>query len=261
MFDSHCHLNDEVFDETITEVIAKAREGGVNYFLIPGVDIESSLKSVKICEIYKNCFASVGVHPTVDLEKLDIDQCSFKLSEMLERNCTLALGETGLDYYKYSSSSEIQKKFFVMHIKLAIKHGKSLIVHNRLATEDVIKILDENWHNDLHERVIFHCAQVDDNRLIEYALKKGIYLGVDGDITFNKRKYAALKNISLDTILVETDSPFLLPEPLRSEKHSIINKPENIVLIAKRIAEIKDVSFEKVIEATTKNAFKAFLTK
>ncbi|MEK7079220.1 MAG: TatD family hydrolase, partial [Patescibacteria group bacterium] len=185
-----------------------------------------------------------------------------------------AVGEVGLDkhYYQntkyadYTISPEfinLQKELLVAQIKLAIQHKKSLILHNREAKKEFLEVMRKNWNEGLAYKTVFHCCEADKD-LLSFAKEHHIFIGVDGDVTYDLQKQEFVKTIPLDLLVLETDSPYLLPEPLRSKKmflpagRQVPNEPKNIPFIALCISEIKGVSINQLIDTTTENAKRLF---
>lgn len=256
MFDTHCHIFDKSFEGNLDTLIVSAREVGVTYFVVPSVSIETSKQSVNIANAYQNVFAAVGIHPTEKLLHDNIDGSERALSELCLKKKVVALGETGLDYYRYKSSRNVQKEYFKMHMKLAIKNDKALILHDRQSTNDVINLLETSWQPSLKEKVVFHCSCLQDE-VLAFAKEKGAFLGIDGDITYDKFKQTQLKKVSFDRILLETDSPYLLPEPLRSQRMHP-NYPANLAVIANFVAKLLAIKVEDLVHITTQNAKRVF---
>jgi len=219
MFDTHCHLNFDFFDNKLKDVISSAREVGVERFVIPGTDIESSKKAIKIAGHYKNVYAAIGIHPTEDLEKKGVSKIIEQLREMVEDSKKIvAIGEVGLDYYRFKSPASKQIEFLKEQIKLAKKLGLSVIFHNRVATKDFLKTVDLMWDSSLKNKIVFHACSAD-KTILDFAKKKGVYIGVDGDVTYDDQKASFIKKVPLDMLVLETDSPFLTPRPVRNGKH------------------------------------------
>ena len=257
MFDTHCHLNLPEFDSILGSSIEKARELGVEKFLIPSTNLKNAKKALEIADFYSNVFVAIGIHPTEDQDKMNLDSTITKIEELVEDNQkVIAIGETGLDYYKFTSAASVQLKFLYQHIQLARKLGLSLILHNRQADEDIIKSLEDNWSDTLSSKVVFHCCPPSD-QLLQFAKQKRIFIGVDGDITYDQSKQEFIKNVPLDLLVLETDSPYLTPEPLRTAK-IFPNKPENLPLIAQKVATIKGISLSVVKEKTLQNSLMLF---
>lgn len=259
MFDTHCHLNYETFNDEkeLNKIIVAAREVGLTHAVIPGMDLSTSFKARNIAEDYHQFYFAAGIHPTEKLDDLKLDEVQFKLEELLKDSLkAVAIGECGLDYYKPQSGHTLQIEFLKMHINLAKRTGLSLILHNRLATDDLLQTLEKSWTDNLSGHVVMHCASPEPE-VLNYAFKKHIYLGFDGDITYDSAKQNFIKEVPNDLIVLETDTPFLTPEPVRSEKR-FPNEPKNIVYTAQKIADLKGVELEKLIKITTNNAKRLF---
>lgn len=269
MFDTHCHLNSSRFKKDLNTIITDAIASGVNYFVVPGSNIKSSGRAVEIAKKYKQIYAAVGIHPTeivINKETKTFDEflsvTMYKLREFLENNnAIVAIGEIGLNHYEGQTEEifEMQKPLFISQLQLAIEYKKSIIIHNRGATEIILNLLKQNWHSFFENRVVFHCCEAN-IALLSFAQKHGVCIGVDGDITFSKTKAEFIKRAPLELLVVETDAPYLLPEPLRTQK-MYPNKPEYLKYIIHKVAEIKNVTLEEVIQQTTLNGKKLFRIK
>lgn len=273
--DTHCHLNFKRFKNTLDEVNIATKEKGVTICIVPGTDILLSLKAVEIASKYEGIYAAVGIHPHHTMEKsmiqnqnsntLEIDV--HELEKLIIHPKVVAIGEVGLDrhvyedtkYPDYQISEEFinaQKEYFIAQLHLAQKYEKALIIHNRETKKDLLAILDIEWTAEMRLRTVFHCCEPDEE-LLAYAIAHNIYIGVDGDVTYGGEKAAFVKKIPLDSLVLETDSPFLLPEPLKTQK-LYPNTPANIPIIAQCIADLKGVEVEEVAQATTRNAKRLF---
>lgn len=268
MFDTHCHLNFSSFKKNLNDVIDRAKKMGVTKMVVPGTDVSSSQKAVKLAGMYEGLYAAVGIHPhhvyemigDVDWhERNDIDEVE-KLCRMLE---VIAIGEIGMDKHVYEKTKyasyavddkfiELQTDLFKRQVELAIKYEKSLIVHNREAKDDVLRVLSLHWDAKLEYRSVFHCCEPDLD-ILEFAKKHKLFIGVDGDLTYWKEKQEFIKRVPLEMIVLETDAPFLLPEPLRSEK-KYPNEPVNLSIIAEAVAKAKGLDVDQVQKATFQNA-------
>lgn len=283
MFDTHCHLNFRVFEGKVRQVIKEAKESDVNYFVVPGTDIETSKKAVEIAQKFNGVFAAVGIHPHHINQiqnsnlKSQNENLNLKIKE-LEKIITfpkvVAVGEIGLDKYIYQKTKyknyqvnddfiEFQKIFFIEQLKLAKKYKKPVIIHNRQAKKDLLDILNANYHL-LNTNIVFHCCEPDDE-LLNFAIKNKIFIGVDGDVTYNKKKQEFVKKIPLNLLLLETDSPFLKPRVtslIRSDKNVTekerVNEPKNLLITAYFVSKILKKSFDEIAEKTTKNGKKFF---
>ncbi|MBI3366336.1 TatD family hydrolase [Candidatus Roizmanbacteria bacterium] len=281
MFDTHCHLNFSAFKKNLDDVIENAKTSGVHYFVIPGTDYVSSKRAVEIAEKNEGFYTAVGIHPHHVFEIKE--RCSKerfckplpvvvrkeleKLKSLISSEKVVAIGEIGIDRHIYQKTKyngysidealiEYQKAFLEAQLDLAMQYEKSVILHNREAKEDILKILADVWSKKLEDRTVFHCCEPD-QELLDFAKDHKIYLGVDGDVTYSESKKAFIKKIPLELLVLETDSPFLLPEPLRSQK-KYPNEPKNLAVIAEYIAHLKNVSINQLIDITTENGKKLF---
>jgi TatD DNase family protein len=267
MFDTHCHLNFSRFKKNVDEVVDTAINTGVKGMVIPGTDIQSSRKAIELAQKYAqnglDIWAAVGIHPHHVYEhKEDSDELA-ELEKLLNEDRVVAVGEIGLDRHQYEQTKyeayhvderfiEAQKKLFQAQFELAIKHKKSLIMHNREAKDELLPLVRELWDPSLKGRAVLHCCEPD-LELLAFAKELGLYLGVDGDLTYWAEKQEFIKQVPLEMLVIETDAPFLLPEPLKSQK-LYPNVPANVVLVAEKVAELKGETLERVAEATTANA-------
>lgn len=275
MFDTHCHLNFEVFKNTRAEVIQRANNSGVNYILVPGTDYETSQKAVVVANEFKNVYAAVGIHPH-HLFKFKISNLKFEntikeelkpIESLLMNNKVVAIGEVGIDKHGYKKTKyenyqidehfvESQKILLSGQIKLALKYNKSLIFHNWEAKEEFLEVINNCWDEKMRNKTVFHCCEAD-QELLEFAIKHQVYIGVDGDITYSKTKQEFIKKVPLELLVLETDSPYLTPEPIRTSKR-FPNEPANIPIIANFISQLKSVPVELLKEMTTNNAKRLF---
>lgn len=256
MFDTHCHLNFDVFSNDLNTVIDEARDIGVKKFLIAGSNIENSKSAIRIASNFQGAYAAVGIHPTEDLESLDMQKTVAQIQEMADNENVVAVGETGLDYYKFKAPASIQRQFFKAQIALAARMDLAIVVHNRQSTKDIINEIESAWSPHLEKRIVYHCCPPD-KQLLEHALKRSIFIGVDGDVTYDPAKKEFVKKVPIELIVLETDSPYLTPQPVR-QKQKFPNQPKNLDVIARKVAEIKDIEPEKVHQVTTNNAGELF---
>jgi TatD DNase family protein len=259
MFDTHCHLNLPFFDKNYFDVIEKARNEGVSNILIPGVDIKTSKKAIEIAQSFNHVYAAAGIHPTVNLEEDDLAKNIFQLEELISSSDrVVAVGEIGLDYYHLNTPARIQKLFLKEQFKLAIKYDKAIILHSRHSSEDIIPVLNEVGLENIKGKTVFHCCEPI-KELLNFSIKNRIYIGVDGDVTYDNEKAEFIKQVPLDLLILETDSPYLTPEPIRS--HNIDkdnNEPKYIKYIAQKVADIKGIGVERLKKVTSDNAFRFF---
>lgn len=250
LVDTHAHLDFNDFAEDREEVISRARNNGIAYIVNVGSDLESSRNSVRLAEKYPFVYAAVGIHPH-DADKLD-DSVLEELEELASRKKVLAIGEIGLDYYYDNSPRDIQKEAFRKQAKLAEKVGLPFIIHSREADEDTLKILKDSYTGNSG---ILHCFG-SDLKMARECLELGLYLAFGGVITFKNAEELrrVVKEIPLDRILVETDSPFLTPVPFRGRR----NESDYVRYVAEKIAEIKGMSIEELAKITSANAVRVY---
>src|SRR3989344_5908226 len=297
MFDTHCHLNFKAFNppssrhmsglrrdfasssersrslkKTLPDVIARARKAGVIEIVVPGTDVKTSKRGVEVAEKIDGVYAAVGIHPhhahkLITNDELRITNELEEIEQLLSHPKVVAVGEVGLDNHTYDNTVykdyqvdsrflELQKELFQKQIELAIRYKKSLILHNREARDDFLQILREKWVTRLEFRTVFHCCEPDEE-LLAHAKEHHIFIGVDGDVTYSKKKQEFIKNVPLDMLVLETDSPFLLPEPLKSQK-KYPNEPANVAIICKFISQLRGEDIDKIQKITTVNAKRLF---
>lgn len=257
LFDSHSHLNDEKFDEDREMVIQDIWDSGVTNFITAGYNVESSKKAIEISNEYDSSYAIIGISPN------DIPQSEDELWIQLEKikellktsKKVVAVGEIGLDYYWNTDNKEIQKIAFIEQIKIANEFNLPIVIHTRDAVMDTINILKENMVN---KKGVFHCCP-HNRELIKEALKLDFYISFAGPITFKNAKNSdeIINLVPNNKILIETDSPYLSPEPFRGRR----NTPANVRFMAQKIADVKVVSLEEVEKITDENAKKIFNIK
>lgn len=247
MIDSHAHLLKE-FYQNIDELIYNLKKNNMLAIINVADSIETSKEILLYSEKYSDfLMPAIGIHPQniKDSYLNDIEE----LDHMLKNNKVYAVGEIGLDYYNNAENKSIQKEAFIMQIELANKNNLPVIVHTRDAIQDTHDILKNNKC-----RGVIHCYSSSLEMAKEF-IKLGFSLGIGGVLTFkNSNLYKVIEGVSIDSILIETDSPFLSPEPFRGKT----NVPSNVLYVAKRIAEIKKINIEDVIDITSRNAIKLF---
>lgn len=256
MFDTHCHLNNPDLIKDVKAVIANAHEAGVKQMLVPGYDLNSSKEAITITNSYQDVFAAVGIHPTAEISQTSEEVLS-EIKNIAKLPSVVAIGEVGLDYFRSEIAKKDQISLLEKQIHLAIDLKKSLILHNRESTDDLLTVLAKNWDSKLNGKVVFHFAQPEE-KILNFALKNQAYLGFDGDITYDPRKQSFLQKVPLNLLVFETDSPYILPEPERSLK-KYPNNPSNLALIIQKAAEILDNSVESLITISSENAARLFL--
>ncbi len=255
-FDSHSHYNDEKFDEDREEIIKQTYENNITKFICAGYNLSSSKLALEIANKYDYIYTISGISPNDVPESLEeIDFLIEELEAIIKNDINkkiVAIGEIGLDYYWNKENKEIQKEIFIKQIQLANKYNLPIVIHTREATCDTIEILKENRVNNTG---VFHCSPLN-RELIKEGLTLGYYISFAGPITFKNSKNAEeiVKMVPIEKILIETDSPYLAPEPKRGTRNNSIN----VKYIAQKISDFKEISLEEVASTTYKNAMKAF---
>ena len=247
--DTHCHLDDDQFSDDRIEVIERARSAGVTRIINFGGDFKTSNNAINLTE-HEGLFAGVGIHPEEIDDFLNTDHAADKIAELAQKNKVVSIGEIGLDYHweKDSDRRELQQKIFIQQLDIARQLNLPVCIHEREAHFDAIEILKSNAKNICG---VFHCFS-GSLEMSKEVLKLGFLIGVDGPLTFkNSAKLPEIiKATPLEMILIETDSPYLAPTPYRGKR----NEPAFVVEVAKKIAELRNESLEKIAEVTTRNA-------
>lgn len=252
LVDSHCHLDFNDFEEDFEDMLTRAREKGVTAMLNAGNNIDELDKQLEISEKFPFIYTAVGVHPhnASEYESITAEDIIAKT----EHKKVVAIGECGLDYYYDYSPKETQIKVFVEHIKAAQKTGLPLIIHNRDSDDDLISVLDEHYKIAPFTGEI-HCFS-SSKKLADFALSIGFYISASGMITFNKSNELRdiFAEVPLEKLLVETDAPFLAPVPMRGRR----NESSFVVYTAEKLAQLKNISLEKLAEITSNNFYDLF---
>lgn len=248
--DSHCHLDRlDKTEQELKDIVASAQKRKVEHMLCVAVSVKEFDDMKSAVSAFENVSMSCGVHP---LHHEDV--CSYEeLLEHVKRDDVVAVGETGLDYFYSKDTQEIQKLSFIDHIKAANAVKKPLIIHTRDAHEDTISLL--NKYRDESTFGVLHCF-TESLAMAKEAIEMGFYISISGIVTFASAKelQETVKQIPLNRLLIETDSPWLAPVPHRGKQ----NQPANVVDVAYFIAELRGISVTELAEATTKNFYKLF---
>ena len=245
--DTHCHISKEYFDD-IPNLIDKIVKSGVNKVIVNGCDMKSNLEVLELVEKYDIVYGALGFHPT------ELDDFSDEQLIWLEKNINnkkiVAIGEIGLDYHYDNTDKVKQKEVFEKQLQIASKYHKPVIVHSRDAINDTYNIISK--YNVIGS---LHCFS-SSKEMAERFIKLGFYIGIGGVVTYKNAKEIkeVIKAIDLEYIILETDTPYLSPEPVRKEK----NTPCNIPIIASYIASLKDVDLSIVSKVTSANASRLF---
>ena len=242
MIDTHCHVFKEYYNN-IDEVINKMQN---NIIIISGTNDQDNKEVLELCKKYPNVYGTIGIHPT---EEYSPNSLKF-IEENLNNEKIVGIGEIGLDYYWNKDNKEKQKEIFIKQLDLARKFNKPVVIHNREATNDTYEILKN--YPDLKKDIHCYSGSLE---MAKNFIKINCRLGIGGVVTFkNSKLKEVIKEIDLKYLMLETDSPFLTPEPYRGKQ----NEPYNIIFVAKTLSEIKEISLEEVLKQTTLNAIEQF---
>jgi len=251
LFDTHTHFDDEKFNEDRYEMINKAHESGVDLILNAAADIESSRAGVLLGNEFDFIYSSVGFHPEV---AKDVTEEMFQEIKLLAQNPkVVAIGEAGLDYHYDDSPKEIQKEIFRRQVALSRSLNLPIIVHDRDAHEDTLEILKDE--NAKECSGVLHCFS-GSVEMAKIVLNMGFYISVGGVVTFKnaKKMVEVVKYVPLDMLLLETDAPYLTPEPYRGKR----NYSGYVGLVGEKVAELKGLSYDEVAMKTFENGKKLF---
>lgn len=247
LIDSHCHILSSEYEKP-EDVIKDSKTSGVDKMIINGYDLESSAEAVLLSNEYNYVYASIGIGP----ENIDSvsDKDFIKLEELINKGKVVAIGEIGLDYYWTKDNKEKQIYVFENMLALAKKYNLPVIVHCRQAIKDTYELLKKYKVTG-----ILHCFSGSAESAKEF-IKLGFLIGIGGVVTFKNAKEIkdVVIKIDLSNISLETDSPYLSPEPFRGK----VNVPKNVIYVARKIAELKNVSLEEVLEVTSSNVISKF---
>lgn len=246
LIDSHAHLDDQKFDRDRDIIIKNLKSNGIELVINIGADLQTSIASVSLAEKYENIYAAVGVHPHSASE---VDDSTIEiLKSFANREKVVAIGEIGLDYYYDNSPRDLQRKWFKEQINLAKQVDLPVVIHTREAAQETFDILKEAQDGSL--RGVLHCYSGSVEMAIEY-IKLGFYISFAGPVTFkNARSIREVaKSVPLDRLLVETDCPYLTPEPNRGKR----NEPIFVKYTAGTIADIRGITYEELAKVTNRN--------
>jgi len=256
LVDSHCHLDLPQFDADRDAVIARMAESGVRYVVNPGVDVPSSRAAVALARQHESIYAAIGIHPH-DAKTLDANALE-ELWKLAASPKVVAVGEIGLDYYRDLSPRDVQRRAFEKQLELAAELGLPVIVHDRDAHDDVLGILS-NWRSTLDARhsTLDACVGVlhsfsGDVAMAEQAVALGFFIGVSGPVTYRNadRLRDVVRAVPQERLLIETDAPYLTPQPRRGQR----NEPGYVRMVAQAVADVRGLTLEQVAVQTTANA-------
>ncbi|NBP55335.1 TatD family deoxyribonuclease [bacterium] len=254
MIDTHCHLHSQEFDNNRTDILSLLQQNNIQAILV-GTSLEDSLEAIELSQEYKFLYPTLGIHPH-EYENLDLSQISIDMEKILStKDDIIALGECGFDFY-YHNSVEVkdkQEQLFRLHLDMAGKYNKPVIIHTRDSFEDTYRVLSE--YKDLV--IILHCFTGDKDWVEKFGnLKLNIYFSFSGIITFKNAQsiQEAVKLVPIDKLLVETDAPYLAPVPHRGQQ----NTPLFLVHNIRKIANFRSVDYEELVQILDNNASQAF---
>jgi TatD DNase family protein len=252
--DSHAHLEMPEFKRDLEAMIQRARESGVEYIFTVGTEKKDWKSALEIANSHPSIYAILGVHPH-NAKEID-DETYVVLKGLCQEEKVKALGEIGLDFFRNLSLREIQLKRFREQIGLAKGLGLPIVVHDREAHQETLEILRSEEAEDCGG--IIHCFS-GDYEMAKACIDMGFFISIPGTITFKNADgfREIVRRIPLESLLIETDAPFLTPEPYRGKR----NEPGYVRYTAQKMAEVKKVSFEKVAEVTTENALRVYRLK
>ena len=253
-FDTHSHYNDERFNGDREQIIKDTYESGITKFVCAGYNIESSKKAIEMSKKYEYIYSICGISPNdIPQSEQELWKSIDEIARIVKENKTnklVAIGEIGLDYYWSTENKELQKEAFIRQIDLANEINLPIVIHSRDASVDTIEI---SKAHPVKKTGIFHCCQFN-QEMIRQALELGYYISFAGPITFKNAKNAVdvVKMVPLDRILIETDSPYLAPEPNRGKR----NDSRNVKYVAQKIADFKEIPIQDIAKITYENAMK-----
>ncbi|MBE6153399.1 MAG: TatD family deoxyribonuclease [Firmicutes bacterium] len=248
MIDTHCHIEIEDY-KNIEQILENCKKNGIDKIIVSGYDLESSKEAVKLADKYDAIYATVGFLPEVLQKENSYDLNDLEI--LLQNKKVVGIGEIGLDYYWYKDNKEEQKKLFISQIKLALKYNKPIVIHCREAIQDCYDVVKK--YSNL--KGTMHCYSGSVEMAKEF-VKLGLYISVGGVSTFKNSKNIkeVINELDLEYILLETDSPYLTPEPYRGKR----NYPYYVGIIAEKISKIKNIDLKTIEIITTSNACKLF---
>ncbi|MDE6616359.1 MAG: TatD family hydrolase [Lachnospiraceae bacterium] len=250
IFDTHTHYSDHRFDNDRHSLLISMEENGIGNIVEVGAGLKSTKEAVKLSEEYSFIYAAVGIHPyeTADIKEEDMEWIkSLTLNEKV-----VAVGEIGLDYHYSEPSRQVQKKWFIRQLEIAKETGLPIIIHSRDAAEDTLNIMKTFYPANANEtNGVVHCFSYSPE-IAKIYIDMGFYLGIGGVVTFknSKKLIDVVSQVTLDRLVLETDAPYLTPEPHRNERNSSLN----LEYVARKTAEIKGITMQEVIKVTERNA-------
>jgi len=249
--DSHCHINFPELSQNLPEVLSNMRQNEVTHALCVGVNLENFPQILQLAEQHEQIYASLGVHPDYELQSEPTQELLVRLAQHPK---VIAIGETGLDYFRLKGDLEWQRERFRIHIRAAKECRKPLIIHTREAAEDTLRIMAEEGADTIGG--VMHCF-TESLEVAQEAIKMNFYISISGIVTFKKAVQVkqVAEYVPLDRLLIETDSPYLAPVPHRGK----LNQPGYVKHVAEEIAKLRNISLVELGRATTDNFNRLFL--
>ncbi|WP_297281681.1 TatD family hydrolase [uncultured Anaerococcus sp.] len=249
LIDSHCHLTDEAFDDDRLFILNDLSNFSIKAVINPATNLEDGKKAIELAKDYNNFYPMLGIHP----EEVDdiTDEDLEELESLAKNESVVAIGEIGLDYYWKDDNKAKQKEIFIYQLELAKKLDLPAVIHVRESKDDVIEILRD--YTDL--KIQIHCFS-DDLKTLETYMDMGFYISIGGVVTFanGESEQVAARNVPIERLMLETDSPYLTPEPYRGLR----NDPRRVVEVARKVAELKDMKMDKLAKRTYNNTKEFF---
>ncbi|MCA9389816.1 TatD family hydrolase [candidate division WWE3 bacterium] len=251
--DTHCHLYEKRLRKNLGNILEQSAQAGVITFIVPAIDLKTIDQTLELSKQYNNVYPAIGIHPTeIKSDTIDHDLNVLK-THLQENPNVVAIGEIGLDATCVEDiPMQTQIEVLTKQIDLSLIHHLPTIIHNRGCTDELIDGLSQYSKSDLQHKMVFHCCEPN-KKLLNFAVQNEIFMGLDGDVTYDPEKRQFVSQIPLELLVLETDAPYLLPEPLRSEK-KYPNTPANIPIFAQLIAEKYAKPLEEIAASTTQNA-------
>ena len=249
LIDSHCHLIDDAFDSDRLFILNDLSNFGIRGIINPATNIDDAKKSLEIAKDYENFYPMVGIHPEeVDsIKEADLDE----IKKIAQNPRVVAIGEIGLDYYWKDDNKDKQKEILIYQLNLARKLNLPAVIHVGDSKEDIIEILKN--YTDL--KIQIHCFS-DDLKTLNTYMDMGFYISIGGVVTFanGENEQVAARNVPIERLMLETDSPYLTPEPYRGLR----NDPRRVVEVARKVADLRDMKIDKLAKRTYRNTVEFF---
>lgn len=258
IFDTHAHYDDEQFDKDRDEVIKSLKDENVTKCINIGCDLKTSKKAIDIANTYDFIYAAIGIHPSeIQNTKQKIDEQIEQIKKLILKNKkVVGIGEIGLDYHWHNDNKELQKYAFIRQIELANELKLPISIHTRDAIDDTIHIIKNEVK--IEQAGVLHCCPFN-RELVKHGLEAGLYIAFGGTCTFKNAKNAdeIIKMVPEERILIETDSPYLAPDPIRGTR----NDSKNLKYVIQKLASVRETTQEQISKTTYENAKKLFKIK